>query len=392
MKVENREESRSILGRAAGSMFGYGMLGSTVGRYLGSGIGQIMGSGDYQVMGATPEYNVLTAPSQIPQFSTTHATNIICHREYLGDILGTAAFDNNLYPLNPGLSTTFPWLSSIADNYQEYKFHGLVFEFRSLITDFVTSGSPGVVVMATNYNADVPEYSTKQQMENSEFAVSVKPTNNLIHGIECASKETTIPQRYVRSGPVPSNQDLRLYDYGNFQLATQSNPVQNLGELWVSYCVEFFKPILQPDVSGSPITGHTVRTGAVNASPLGLIQTSLTGDIGLSVTTSFMSYNAIPGETYVTTISWVGTTTAGLTTGACDPTGASNTNLFQWNPTSYVTGGAGTTSNNFMVSYAHKCTLTSPGSVLLSFPSGWVIPANANVDIIVSQVDSSITN
>lgn len=385
-------DSGSILGRAAGSMFGYGQLGSTIGKYLGSGIGQIMGSGDYQIMGATPEYNVLTAPGQIPKFSTTHSTNIICHREYLGDILGTAAFDNTMYPLNPGLSSTFPWLSSIADNYQEYKFHGLVFEFRSLITDFVTSGSPGVVVMATNYNADVPEYSTKQQMENSEFAVSVKPTNNLIHGVECATKETTIPQRYVRSGSVPTNQDLRLYDYGNFQLATQSNPVQNLGELWVSYCVEFFKPILQPDVSGSPMTGHTVRTGAVNASPLGLIQLSLTGDINLSATNTVIGFNAVPGETYVTTISWVGTSTAGLTVGSCTPTGANGTNLFQATPAAFIVGGGQTTATNMMVSYAHKCTLTSPGQIILVLGNNWVVPANSSVDILISQIDSSVTN
>lgn len=388
-------DSGSIIGRAAGSMFGYGQLGSTVGRYLGSGIGQIMGSGDYQITGPPPEYNVLTAPAQIPQFSTTHSTNIICHREYLGDIAGTASFDNTLYPLNPGISSTFPWLSSVADNYQEYKFHGLVFEFRSLITDFVTSGAPGVVVMATNYNADVPEYATKQQMENSEFAVSVKPTNNLIHGIECSSKETTIPQRYVRTGTVPANQDLRLYDYGNFQFATQSNPLQNLGELWVSYCVEFFKPILKPDVVGSPMTGHTVRTAASNASPCGLIQQSLSGDIGLSSTGTHVSYNATPGAIYVITFHWTGASTAGITGGDFNTTGGTAYPLFLNSGGVYGTNveaaGVGTTSTSLMISYAFKCDLTSPGSILHSLPSGWNIPTSSVVDILVSQLDSGIT-
>lgn len=386
-------DSGSIIGRAAGSMFGYGQLGSTVGRYLGSGIGQIMGSGDYQITGPPPEYNVLTAPAQIPQFSTTHSTNIICHREYLGDIAGTASFDNTLYPLNPGISSTFPWLSSVADNYQEYKFHGLVFEFRSLITDFVTSGAPGVVVMATNYNADVPEYATKQQMENSEFAVSVKPTNNLIHGIECSSKETTIPQRYVRTGTVPANQDLRLYDYGNFQFATQSNPLQNLGELWVSYCVEFFKPILKPDVVGSPMTGHTVRTAASNASPCGLIQQSLSGDIGLSSTGTFVSYNATPGAIYVITFNWTGVSTVGITGGVFNTTGGTAYPLFTDSGygTNVEAAGVGTTSTSMMISYAFKCNLTSPGSILHNLSSGWVIPASSVVDILVSQLDSGIT-
>jgi len=58
------------------------------------------------------------------------------------------------------------------------------------VTDFVTNGAPGVVIMAANYNADAKNYTTKQEMENSEYAVSVKPTRDLIHGIECATDHT----------------------------------------------------------------------------------------------------------------------------------------------------------------------------------------------------------
>jgi len=184
-------DAGAIAGNALGQMFNMPFL-KGAGRFLGSGIGSIFGSGDYTLTGAVPEYNVLTNSKQIPQFSTSHATNLVCHREYLGDITGTTTFSNRSYPLNPGNSKTFPWLSTIAQNYQQYKIHGIIFEFRPLITDFVTAGSPGVVVMATNYNANAAPYDTKQEMENSEFAVSVKPTNALIHGVECAKGETVL--------------------------------------------------------------------------------------------------------------------------------------------------------------------------------------------------------
>jgi len=190
-------DTGSIIGNRIGGMFGRSDIGKGVGRWLGSGIGSIFGSGDYSMTGQQPAYNVLVNGSQVPQFDTTRATNVVCHREYLGDIIGTTSFNNTQYPLNPGISQTFPWLSSIAANYQEFKFHGIIFEFRPLITDYVTSGAPGVVVLATNYNADVVNYTTKQQMENSEFAVSIKPTMPVIHGIECADDQTTIPHRYV---------------------------------------------------------------------------------------------------------------------------------------------------------------------------------------------------
>jgi hypothetical protein len=130
----------AMAGGALGGMFGQAGLGAGVGKWLGSGIGSIVGSGDYQQMGSSPKYNVITNGSQIPQFSSLRQTNVVCHREYLGDIQGTAGFNNTAYPLNPGMSQTFPWLSTVAENFQEYRIHGLVFEFRSLITDFVTSG------------------------------------------------------------------------------------------------------------------------------------------------------------------------------------------------------------------------------------------------------------
>lgn len=299
-------DAGAIAGKAIGQMFNLPFL-KGAGRFLGSGIGSIFGSGDYTITGSNPEYNVLTNSKQIPQFSTTHATNIVCHREYLGDIVGTSAFTNRSYPLNPGDSKTFPWLSTIAQNYQQYKIHGLIFEFRPLITDFVTSGAPGVVVMATNYNANDDAYDTKQEMENSEFAVSVKPTGALMHGVECAKGETVLSQLYVRSGAAPPNQDLRLYDIGTFQFASQNNPVQTLGELWVSYCVEFFKPRLPDDVGGNILSARVSRTGVTSTDNLGTTTTSSSGDLTLT----FLSNNSFrfkvnPGNKYVVMLAWAG--------------------------------------------------------------------------------------
>jgi len=300
----------AIVGSKLGSLLAMPYL-KGVGKWLGSGIGQVFGSGDYQVVGAEPTYNVLMN-SQIPKFSTTRQTNVICHREYLGDILGTAGFNNTAYPLNPGIAKTFPWLSVIAQNYQQYKFHGVIFEFRPLITDFVTNGAPGVVIMATNYNADATIYNTKQEMENSEYAVSVKPTRELLHGIECDSNQTTISELYVRTGATPAGQDLRLYDLGTFQFATQVNPIQNLGELWVSYCVEFFKPILPSDVGGNVLSAFTTRGAISSANPFGTsVIVPLVGDLDLVFQTpAIIAFTANPGNCYFVTFTWNGTASA----------------------------------------------------------------------------------
>jgi hypothetical protein len=375
-------DAGAITGQRLGSMFNLPML-KGVGRWLGSGIGTILGSGDYSVVGAAPTYNVLSNGNQVPKFASTKQTNIVCHREYLGDIFGTAGFNNTSYPLNPGVSTTFPWLSSIAQNYQQYKFHGIIFEFRPLITDFVTNGAPGVVIMATNYNADFPVYTTKQEMENSEYAVSVKPTRDLMHGVECATNQTVLSELYIRSGVPPAGQDLRLYDLGNFQFATQANPVQDLGELWVSYCVEFFKPVLPSDVGGNILSGVTNRQGATIPLPFGNVNNGLFGTLDLTVTSDTITWTGQPGNHYFLEILWFGSSTT-IATLVATLTGIAVTNS-----ASIQAPELGAASVNKAVTNTYRCILLNPGLVSYKLAITGTIPTF--VSVFVTEISSTIT-
>nr|UHS71561.1 MAG: putative RNA-dependent RNA polymerase [Barnaviridae sp.] len=382
-----------ILGSKIGGLLGSSSIGAGIGRWLGSGIGMITGTGDYEMIGPQPKYNVLSG--QIPKFDSTRQTNVVCHREYLGDISGTTAFTNLQYALNPGLASTFPWLSQIAANYQQYKFHGVVFEFRSLITDFVTSGAPGVVVMSTNYNADQPSYTTKQEMENSEFAVSVKPTSNLMHMVECKPEQMAQKLYNIRTGSVPTGQDLRLYDLGLFQFATQSNPNQNLGELWVSYCVEFFKPILALEQGlAQANAAHVVRTGVAAATPLGTATTLSTGSLVYSITSTTMTItNVIIGTVYSFNAIFSATNTA--TNNVVPPTSITGGTQLTFNAsptgtdTNTYVSTTGTVSQSSSVNTYFKAT---SNSVVLSFPTtGTYGTGNPTLEIFVTVVDPGVT-
>lgn len=388
-------DTGGIVGNRIGGMFGQASMGRGIGRWLGTGIGSIFGSGDYTLSGSAPSYNVMTNGAQIPKFDTTRQTNVVCHREYLGDIMGTAGFVNRQYPLNPGMSSTFPWLSTLAASYQEYKFHGLVFEFRSLITDFVTGGAPGVIVMSTNYNADAPVYTNKQQMENAEFAVSTKPVINLMHGVECADKQTILPQRYVRNSAPPSGQDLRLYDLGNFQFATASNPVQDLGELWVSYCVEFFKPI-QATVTDVPGVGeHTRRSGTSAANPLGTTTVFQNGGESVIFAVDRVTITAAPvGVVYKIDIIWGGTAAAFTYPGAALGANTATVNLFNNGTGGVVTApSVAATVTQFAttsVTITNSSTIPNDISFIL-LPGGAYPTGTAFAEIWVTQIDPSIT-
>jgi hypothetical protein len=383
-------DAGAIAGQALGQMFRAPYL-KGVGKWLGSGIGQIFGSGDYDLVGPAPSYNVLTSDRQIPKFSTTERTNIVCHREYLGEVTGGSAFFNRAYPLNPGFAETFPWLSNVAQSYQQYRFHGLIFEFRPLITDFVTNGSPGVCVMATNYNSDKPAFTSRIEMENSEYAVSVKPTKGMIHGVECSLAETPTRMLYVRTGEVPAGQDLRLYDLGLTQFATQGNPAQVLGELWVSYCVEFFKPILADDLGTNGLSESINRSQVSNSFPLGLVGVSASGDLpGVSVSSTQISFGRLtPPGTYQVNLMWSGDTAAAYT----QPTIAITGGLAFVNQ--YFNGGANTfgteTGNIVRRTFLNMCVdlAASSDTVQTITLSGATLPtSNTNVNVYIVKCDS----
>lgn len=216
-------------------------------------ISKIQGMGDYSGVVDNLKANAIIRPTMndtVPAFSNIAGGVCIAHREYIEDIYSSTDFLNRSYNINPAIPQTFPWLSNIAVNFEQYHIRGMIFEFKTGSSDALNSVNTalGYVVMTTEYNSLALPYTNKQQMENSQFCVSTKPSKSVIHPVECAPFQTPSQPLYTRlaNGNYISEGDKRLYDLGNFQLATvgmqQANV--NLGELWVSYIIDFYKPVL----------------------------------------------------------------------------------------------------------------------------------------------------
>jgi len=189
--------------------------------------------------------------SEIPRFNTGSNNVVISHKEFIGDLYAPAeagTFTNRVLPLNPGLSTTFPWLSQVAANYDEFTIHQLVFTYRPSISDFVaTNGQVGMVIMATQYNASDPPFESKQDMLEYDLAMDCKVSQHMYHGVECDPTKLSMGVgKYTRAGPAPHGEDLKTYDHGVLNIGVSNCPPQftnqALGELWVTYTVELRKP------------------------------------------------------------------------------------------------------------------------------------------------------
>lgn len=243
------------IGGLAGTALG-GPLGGVIGQGLTKAATSLFGLGDYKIR----KNALLEETNGPPRIENRGKEFIIRHREYIQDIYsasgvanGVSPFNIQGFPLNPGQFQTFSWLSQIATKFEQYRIEGIIFEFRTMYSDAVVTqnGALGNVVLATEYNAGQPAFQNKQQMENYEFAQSAKPSCSVIHPIECARRQSVLTEQYTRGGNVPTGEDVKTYDFGDFYIATVGVPLGaagaavNLGELWVSYQIALLKPKIQ---------------------------------------------------------------------------------------------------------------------------------------------------
>lgn len=263
---------------------GYGGYGQKVGKFLKRNrVGQLaaraamggltggpmgaanalMGGGMYRGRGeyVAPANDILASSKStmdiVPKFSDMAEESVtISRREYVSEIFGPPLvngapqpFTLQSYSINPGLERTFPWLSQIAQNYDEYEIKQLVFTFKSTTTESTNSGNGqvGMVILNTNYNSAAADFQDKAEMQQYTNVSSARLTESCQHFVECdPDKNSGSKGEYVRANPVIENQDIKTYDHGKFQIAISNVAASyanvSLGELWVSYTILLRKP------------------------------------------------------------------------------------------------------------------------------------------------------
>lgn len=259
--------------------------------------------------GASGSKAVSIAAAQGSQFinrapvmrSGSNGSMVVSHCERFSQINGSVAFTNTSFSVNPGLVSNFPWLANIANRYEKYRFRRLQVYFRTKCANTFV----GDVSMGIDYDAADGVAASSMQLENYSDAVNGPPWADLV--MRCSNVNLQSRKEwFCRSGSLASNLDVKSYDVGLFQFATEGQAGTNLvGYLYWDYEVEFFTPQLSFDdllLGGSVVGAGSFAAGT----PLGsaaVLDPSSRG-ISLSASTITLQY---PG-TYV--VSWRLTATA----------------------------------------------------------------------------------
>jgi hypothetical protein len=366
-----------------------GKVGAAV--YRGDPIGAfkaITGSGDYNVQqNSIMTKSVRYAGDVVPSFQRAQHGVRVQHREYIGEVIASStagAFSVRSYALNPGLFSTFPWLSAFANQFDEWKPNGVVVCFKSTSSFYSGTTQLGAVMIASDYDVLDTAYSSKLEMENSEWCVSASAAQSIMHPVECRITERPSQLLYTRSGDVASTDNLRFYDLCNVQVATQGCVASQVcGELWLSYDITFYKPQLYGGILGrsqlfSLWTGSSSSVGSNISTGMTLDPQSSVQDITLfGSTLTFPEKYAgatwhvmmcVTGTAATTTYStW--TVTGGLTSAtfggsitAISGTGAASQNSWNYQDTFSQAASPGTAST---LTYGSVTWPSTPTQVIL---------------------------
>jgi len=178
--------------------------------------------------------------------------------EFIADVNGSINFVATQFPLNPGISKTFPKGSVKAALYSEWKQTKCEFYYKPEVTGFSSQGQTGKVILAMDYNAGNPAPTTKQQVEIMH-RVDDMPCEPLLLATDSMSVNRS-DAKYIRTGPIPVDEDIKTFDGGNLWVCTvgQIGNTGPIGEVHVRYTFVCSKPTLLNPAQGGLIPVTTV--------------------------------------------------------------------------------------------------------------------------------------
>lgn len=236
---------------------------------------------------AAPIAKQITHRTTKPNIRNRGQNVVVTHREYLQDIVRTTnTYTIDGIAINPGISPSFPWLSQIAGRFESYTFNRLDYVYEPM----VPTTQAGTVMMAIDFDAADTPPTSKQTHMSYQGAVRAAPWQPFRISALQHNRLKMVKERYVRTGQVPANTDIKTYDMGDLYIGTVGTGAATitLGELYVEYTVTF----KTPQIATAPnlaINRQTTQSGIINI--LGGIPAQVASFIGEGATPALLLPN-----------------------------------------------------------------------------------------------------
>lgn len=172
-------------------------------------------------------------------FKEGHQPFILRRREFVDTLSFPAGDDFHLksYTINAGNAELFPWLSTIATNFETYRFKNLKFEYISRLP----STNHGSVTLAVEFDPTDPDPDSLKTLRNMSGCVTDNVWQDLSLRVNTSALNSTAGkngERYVSDGPTSSP---FKYDAGKFYFNTDAS-LAHTYQLYVTYEVLLFTP------------------------------------------------------------------------------------------------------------------------------------------------------
>lgn len=362
-KVKSKPKTKVVYRNAPMSVGA--QLGDSLQKLAVSTFKRVTGMGDYKLSPniKSIEQNSLMNKfsAQPPSFGSMNSSFVFEHCEYIGDINGSETFSSRSFNINPLDSTTFPWLSAVAGQFETYQIEGMLVRFESTSGDATGSNTAlGSVMAYIAYDVADESPTSKSTLLQYEGVVDAKPSENFLVGVECEPSRLVMKRLYV--GYPPAGTDQRFYNFAKIVVANQGQQGENaIGELWLHYRIRFFvakdagvSAGIDPPAAafGSLLVPTPSLYPFENAAVIGA------PTLGFRLTKSDFGFAGTSGGIYVITLSY---------------TGVSATTVFP----SYT--------------FYNCSNLPLPGTGVASTKSGWGAAATEVATVFFVKVDSDIT-
>lgn len=162
---------------------------------------------------------------------------VVKHSEYVQDLVGTSSFSILQIPIQPGLPSSFPWLSTLAPNFEMYR----IKSFNCRVETQSPTSVAGTILGVIDYDPVDAAPASKVIFMTKAGASRTAVWDRL--NVSARAIDRPFTRLYIRDGGLAANLDIKTYDYGNVFIAVEGVAgTEAIAEIYVDYEIEFFTP------------------------------------------------------------------------------------------------------------------------------------------------------